>query len=141
VKLLLLAVLLLAGCGLVPEDPIGFRTYPLKDITLPDAAQVVHDTTRAFALEHFGGIGMSWDPMTRNLVLDPVYDGRRRLRLYIHLEEAGADVNVEMFAVVETLRSDAGAVGWTEPMQDVPLEERLYQAYVAALVARRGSAP
>ena len=137
----LLAVLLLAGCGLLPGDPLGFRTYPLKDTTLTEAAQVVHDTTRIYALDHFGGIGMAWDPVEHNLVLDPVYDGQRRMRLYIHLEPVGPDVNVEMFALVETLRSDAGAVGWGDPMQDVPLEEQLYQAYIAALVARRGGVP
>jgi hypothetical protein len=136
-----LAVLVLTGCGLLPGDEVGFRTYPLKDTTLPEAAQVVNDTTRVFALDHFGGIGMSWDPVDHNLVLDPVYDGQRRMRLYIHLEPEGADVNVEMFALVETLHSDAGAVGWSDPQQDVPLEEQLYQAFIAALVARRGGAP
>jgi len=139
--LALLAVLLLTGCGLLPGDPLGFRTYPLKDTTLPEAAQVVHDATRVYALAHFGGIGMTWDPVEHNLVLDPVYDGQRRMKLYIHLEVNGPDVNVEMFALVETLRSDAGAVGWGDPMQDVPLEKELYQAYIAALVARRGGVP
>jgi hypothetical protein len=136
-----LAVLMLAGCGLLPSDPLGFRTYPLKDTTLPEAAQVVNDATRIFALDHFGGIGMAWDPVEHNLVLDPVYDGTRRMKLYIHLEPVGPDVNVEMFALVETLRSDAGAVGWGDPMQDVHLEEQLYQTYIAALVARRGGVP
>jgi hypothetical protein len=133
-------LLLLAACGLVPPDPIGFRSYPLKDTALDEAIVVVNDVTRRFALERFGGIGLAWDPLTRNLVLDPVFDGRRRMKLFIHVEPAGADTNVEMFALVEHLHADANTVGWTEPMQDVPLEEALYQAYVAELVARREAA-
>ena len=142
VKLLAsLAVLLLSGCGLLPGDDIGFRSYPLKDTTLPEAAQIVNDVTRTFALDHFGGIGMAWDPVEHNLVLDPVYDGRRlEVDVQPHAP-AGSDTTVEMFALVEQLRSDAGAVGWTDPLQDVPLEEQLYQAYIAAIVARRGGTP
>ena len=141
-RLLLLAcVLLLAGCGLIPPDPIGFRTYPLRDTSFEEAVVLVHDVTRRHALDHFGGIGLAWDPASANLVMDPVYDGRRRLRLHIHLERAGADVNVEMFALVERLRADAAKVGWTDPMQDVPLEEDLYAAFIAELVTRRGSRP
>lgn len=137
----LLWLLLLAGCGLVPADPIGFRKYPLERTSYAEAAAVVNDVTRAFALQHWGGIGITWDPATRNLMVDPVYDGRRRMRLYIHLEPSGNDVNVEMFALVETLTSDVAQVGWVDAMQDVPLEQKLYDAFVAELVARRGGTP
>lgn len=133
-------LLLLAACGLVPPDPIGFRQYPLRDTSYAEAVTVVNDVTRKYALDHFGGIGIAWDASTSNLTLDPVYDGRRRMKLYLHLVPAGADVTVEMFALVETLRTDAGKVGWTDPMQDVPLQDALYQAFVDALVARRGAA-
>lgn|GEM_PF-2157363 len=133
----LACLLLLAGCGLLPPDPIGFRTYPLKDTSIEEAVVVVNDVTRRFALERFGGIGISWDAGTRNLALDPVFDGRRRMKLFIHVEPAGADTNVEMFALVEHLSADVSKVGWTDAMQDVPLEEALYQAYIAELVARR----
>lgn len=132
-----LACLLLTGCGLLPADPIGFRTYPLKDTPIEEAVVVVNDVTRRFAVEHWGGIGMAWDPEARNLVLDPVFNGRQRMRLHIHVEPSGADTNVEMFALVEDLRTDAAKVGWTDAKQDVPLEEALYQAYIAELVARR----
>ncbi len=135
-----LACLLLAACGLIPPDPIGFRTYPLKDTPLDEAIVVVNDVTKRFAVERFGGIGVTWDPRTRNLVLDPVFNGRQRMRLHIHVEPAGPDTNVEMFALVEHLRADMAKVGWTDAMQDVPLEEILYQAYIAELVARREGA-
>jgi hypothetical protein len=131
-------VLLLAGCGLLPPEPIGFRTYPLEDTAWEEAVVLVNDVTRRFALDHFGGIAIAWDPATANLVMDPIYDGKRRLRLHIHLERAGPDVHVEMFALVEHLRTDISKVGWTDAMQDVPLEEELYAALVAELVARRG---
>lgn len=137
----LACLLLLGACGLLPPDPIGFRSYPLRDVSYEEAAAIVHDVTRRYAVDHWGGIAMSWDAAAGNLLLDPIYDARRRLRLHVHLEPAGPDVMVEMFALVETLRADAAKVGWTDAMQDVPLEEALYAAYVAELVARRGSAP
>ena len=135
----LAALLLLAACGLFPPDPIGFREYPLRDTPVDEAIVVVNDVTRRFAVERWGGIGLTWDPQSRNLVLDPVFNGRQRMRLHIHVEPAGMDTIVEMFALVEELHTDAAAVGWTDPKQDVPLEEMLYQAYVAELVARRGA--
>jgi hypothetical protein len=134
-------LLLLAGCGLIPPDPIGFRPYPLLDTSVEEAVVVVNDVTRRFAIERFGGIGMAWDPELRNLVLDPVFNGRQRMRLHIHVEPDGADTVVEMFALVEELRTDMAKVGWTDPKQDVLLEEKLYQAFVAELVARREGAP
>lgn len=141
VALRLAVLLLLGACGLVPPEPIGFRSYPLRDVSYEEAAVIVHDVTRRFAVEHWGGVTLAWDPASGNLALDPIYRPQQRLRLYLHLEPAGPDVQVEMFALVETLRADAAKVGWTDPKQDVPLEERLYAAFVAELVARRGGAP
>ena len=136
---LLLAVPgLAAGCGLFQRaDPIGFRTYTLEDVAYDEAASIVHDVTKTQANQLFGGVSLVWDAEQGNLQLDPVYDGRRRLRLYIHLEPAGPDVDVEMFALVEHLKLDATQVGYGEPMQDVPLEEKLFQAYVTELSRRR----
>ena len=133
-------LLLLAGCGLIPPDPIGFRTYVLKDTSAAEAWDVVNDVTRKFALDHWGGVFISPDESTRNLKIGPVEGRGQRMTLYVHVDPAGADANVEMFALVETLSADAGKVGWINPMQDVPLQEKLYQAYIDALVARRGAA-
>jgi hypothetical protein len=139
---LLIATLVFAtGCGLVPPDPIGFRTYALRDVGYEEGVSLVYDVTREFVLDRFGGIGITWDPVSRNILVDEVHDGRRRMKLYIHLEPDGPDLNVEMFALVETLSTDGGEdVGWSSPMQDVPLEEALYQACVAELLARRDGA-
>ena len=132
-----------AGCGLLMRpDPIGFRTYTLKNCSYDDAVAVVHDTTRQYALARFGGVGLTWDAPQGNLTLDPVYDGQRRMKLYLHLSPTGKDVNVEIFALVETLSGGGGSgVGWVNPMQDVPLEEDLFGACVAALLARRDVQP
>jgi len=137
---LLIATLVLAtGCGLVMRpDPIGFRTYELRNVSYEEGVSLVYGVTRQFVMDRYGGIGMTWDPVSRNILVDEVHDGRRRMKLYIHLEPDGPDLKVEMFALVETLASDVGeAIGWGEPRQDVPLEEALFQAYVAELLARR----
>lgn len=138
--MLLTAMLVLAtGCGLfLRPDPIGFRTYELNQISYEEGVSLVYDVTRRFVIERFGGIGLTWDPVSRNLVVDDVVEGRRRMRLHIHLEPAGDVLTVEMFALVEQLAGGGvEGVGWINPMQDVPLEEALYKAYVAELLARR----
>ena len=140
VRGLLLAAALgaVSGCGLFQHaDPIGFRTYVLEGVGYDEAAAIVQDVTRAESTRLFGGVTMEWDPAMGNLALDPVYDGQRRMSLFIHIVPAGADVNVEMFALVEHLEVSASNVGYGEPMQDVPLEEKLFQAYVAELQRRR----
>jgi len=137
-----LAALLLAGCGLLPPPPIGFRSYPLRDVTLTEASEVVDTVTRRIALERWGGVGLTWSDGNTRLVVDPIYDGQRRLRLHLELSALGADVDVQIFALVEHLQLGGARVGWTQPMQDVPLEELLYEEFVAELVARRaGAAP
>src|SRR5262245_30275998 len=142
----LLSAVLAASCGLVNQpDPIGFNSYPLQDCSYDTAVELVHEVTRKFATERFGGIGMTWDPVQSNLTLDPVYSGPRRLRLYIHIVPKAPDVDIEMFALVETMaRGGPQSFGWTDPMQDEPLEKQLSEAYVAALneIQRpEGSAP
>jgi hypothetical protein len=136
--LLLATLLVVTGCGLfMRPDPISFRSYELKGLSYEEGVSLVYDVTRRFLLERFGGIGLTWDPVTRNISVDDVHDGRRRLRLRIHIEPDGSDLNVEMLALVEHLSSGGSeGVGWTAPMQDVPLEEALYAAFVAELLAR-----
>ena len=127
-----------SGCGLFStKEEIGFRNYKLEGVAYDEAASIVYDVTRQLANALFGGVTVVWDPAQGNLQLDPIYDGQRRLRLYIHLAPAGADVNVEMFALVDHLRVDATKVGYDDPQQDVPLEEKLFQAYVTELSRRR----
>ena len=64
------------------------------------------------------------------------------MKLYIHFTPADRDLNVEMFALVETLASGGtSGVGWVNPMQDVPLEEDLFKDCVAALLASRDKQP
>jgi hypothetical protein len=127
-----------SGCGLFTRsDPIGFRTYVLEGVAYEEAASIVHEVTRTEANRLFGGVGLVWDPELGNLELDPIYDGQRRLRLFIHLAPAGDDVNVEMFALVDHLEISRESVGYGQPMQDVPLEEQLFQAYVTELQRRR----
>ncbi len=139
----LAAGLLAGGCGLLNRpDPIGFRTYTLRDCGLDEAVAVVRDTTRRYAGVRFGGSELTWDAELANLTLDPVFSGPRRMKLYIHFAPAGPDVDVEMFALVETLDVSGGSnVGWGNPMQDVPLQEELFQQCVTALLERRDARP
>jgi hypothetical protein len=136
--LVLAALAASSGCGLFQrEQPIGFRSYKLEGVEYAEAASIVHDVTRQQANLLFGGVTLTWDEALGNLQLEPIYDGSRRLSLYIHLAPSGSDVNVEMFALVETLSISGTDVGYGEPMQDVPLEERLFKAYVTELSRRR----
>ena len=127
-----------SGCGLFEhQDELGFRTYKLEGVQLAEAASIVHDVTREQANALFGGVTLTWDESEGNLELEPVYDGQRRLRLYIHLAASGADVNVEMFALVDHLEVSATQIGYGGSMQDIPLEEKLFKAYVTELSRRR----
>ena len=133
----LCALLLASGCALLsPPEPVGFRSYVLRDVSLDEACALVREVTRREANDLFGGVGITWDGRLRNLSLDPIYAGSRRMSLFVHLEADGPDVDVQLFALVETLQPGA-APAWGQPQQDVPLEERLYRAYVAELLARR----
>ena len=127
-----------SGCGLFDHgEPIGFRTYTLEGVEFPEAVAIVRDVTRSEATRLFGGVTLVWDEAQGNLSLDPVYDGQRRLRLYIHLVPAGKNAKVEMFALVDQLEVNSTRVGYGKPMQDVPLEEKLFKAYVTELSRRR----
>jgi hypothetical protein len=140
---LLLAVLAaLPGCGLfVRPDPIDFRSYPLEGVEYAEAVSIVQTVTRDVCTQLFGGVTLTWFPETGNLTVDPVHAGSRRLRLYIHLEPSGSGVDVQMLALVDALATGGQDIGYSEPMQDVPLEEQLAQAYVAELLRRREAGP
>jgi len=137
---LLLCLAALPGCGLFSRaEPLGFRTYTLQGVDYADGVDIVREAMRKYALQHFGGTGITWDPGTANLMLDPVYDGPRRMKLYVHFVPRPPDLDLEMLALVERVSSgkNGGAVGWVEPMMDVPLEKDVYQAAVNELLARR----
>jgi hypothetical protein len=135
-------VLALSGCGLFSrQDPIGFRNYPLRDVSYAEAISIVQTATRDVCTERFGGVTLTWFPETGNLTVDPIVAGSRRLRLYIHVQPDGDGVNVEMFALVEHLVSGGHDIGYTQPMQDVPFEETLAAAFVAELLRRREEQP
>ncbi|MHC5210344.1 MAG: hypothetical protein ACYTG2_06475 [Planctomycetota bacterium] len=141
-RLALAGMLALAGCGLfLRQDPIGFRSYPLENVGYADAVSIVQTATRDVCTELFGGVTLTWSPESGNLTVDPIFAGNRRLRLYIHLEPAGTGVDVELFALVDHLSPGGQSIGYTQPMQDVPLEKKLSEAYVAELLRRREAAP
>ena len=130
-------VLLSAGCGLIPPDPVDFHTYPLRDTTYEEAERVVRDVTRAWFTTRFGGIEIHWDGEGRNLKVDSVELERRRMTLYIHLVPLPNGADVEMLALVEHLILDGDRVGWENPLMDVHLEKILHQAFVDEIVRRR----
>jgi hypothetical protein len=144
---LLLACLLVCaapGCGLLTRDvPLGFRTYTLQDVDYAESLDLVHEALRKFAVTRFGGVGITVDAAEGNIELDPVYEGRRRMWLYLQLLPRPPHVDLEMLALVEHLQTGegGGAVGWTRPMMDVPLEEAVYQAVLVELLERRAAAP
>ena len=137
---LLVLALSMTSCALVSSpEPVDFTTYSLGEIPIDEAQEVVQTVTQRFSTERFGGREFLWDPATRNLSLDPVYDDTRRMSLYVHLKE-GADAkatNVDILALVETLLVGTLNVEWGEPKKDIFLEEMLHQAYVDEIVARR----
>lgn len=135
--LLLLLLCGASGCGLFSRDELRFRAYKLEGVGLAEAESIVREVTREQANTLFGGVTMIWDETEANLELEPIYDGNRRLRLYIHLAPEGADVNVEMFALVDHLEITTTSIEYGEPMQDIPLEEKLFKAYVTELSRRR----
>lgn len=141
--LLLALAAALSGCGLLGagSGELGFRTYPLPDVPYAEAVQLVPDVVRQFYAERFtgaGGFSLDWDPVSGNLRASPVIAGDRRMRLYLVIEPAGAGTQLELFALVETL-DEASVAGpqWTRPMQDVPLEEQLYEVILAEHLRRR----
>jgi hypothetical protein len=148
-RLLLLACLLLCGgglpgCGLLTrEEPISFRTYTLENVSYDEGVDVVREALRRYAVGHFGGVGITEDPPNANLMLDPVIDGRRRMKFYVHFVERPPHLDVEMLALVDHLEAgtDGGSVGWVRKMMDVPLEEDVYRAAIQELLARRAAAP
>lgn len=138
--LLPLVLCLLGACA--SPDPVDFTTYSLGEVSLDEASEVVRDVTQRFSDERFGGRQVLWDPESRNLSLEPVFDETRRMTFYAHVAEAeeatGSDV--EMLALVENLLVGELAVEWGEPKKDVYLEQVLHQAYVDEILDRRRAA-
>jgi hypothetical protein len=129
-----LLVLTLGGCGLLPQEPIGFREYRLLDTSYDDAVDIVQRVTKQYYTEKFGGsFSMQWDAPRSNLDLSPIEAGSRQMTLFLHLVPSGGDTVVEMFAVVKSLDDGPGGLlQWVDPKQDVHLEETLYEAFLKA---------
>ena len=74
-----------------------------------------------------------------NLTISPIEEPRRRLRMHVHVEAASDGTLVEMLALVEHLDAnlESGRL-WARPMMDIPLEEKLHEAYLAEMLRRRG---
>lgn len=127
-------VLLAASCGLIPPDPIDFRTYPLVDTPYAEAVDLVRTVTHdRFTALFGGGFSMVWDGERGNLTAGPIEADQRRMTLHVTLLPRGADTDVEMLALVEHMtRKDTGMFDWGDPKQDIHFEERLYQAFLAA---------
>ncbi|GJM21805.1 MAG: hypothetical protein DHS20C15_17200 [Planctomycetota bacterium] len=139
----LLLLLACNGCGLMfPPAPIDFREYPLPDLSYEESVDLVQEVTRAeFSRLFGGGFSMDWDPDTGNLVMSPITESSRRMRLHLHLRREGAGAVVEMLALVETLDEHlTDGKLWGEPKMDVHLEQVLYDAYLAEMVRRSESA-
>jgi hypothetical protein len=139
--LLLVAVGLAPGCGLTQtHEELDFRSYPLPEVSIAQAPDLIIETTRAFYRDRFGGAGgftLDWDEELGNLKASPVLAGRRRLRLYLSVQQEGAGSVVEMFALVETLdEASPGMQNWILPQKDVYLEEQLYEAILAEHIRR-----
>jgi hypothetical protein len=142
--LALAALLTAAGCGLLfPSPGPGFRQYPLKGVGFLEAESLVRDVTARVFTERFGGgFTIEWDEDQANLLISPVYEPTRRLRMFLHLLPDADGTVVEMLALVEHL-DDGSAPGalWTRPMQDVPFEETLYEEFILEAMRRKEPAP
>lgn len=128
---LLLAAPALPGCMLF-EERVNFRTYELRQIEYDQAVALVREVTGRFCTDLFGGVGITWDAEARNLTVDEIYEGNRRMKLYVHLEPVSDGVDVELLALVHTLQGGGGPDLWGEPQKDVTLEQMLYDAYLSA---------
>ena len=133
---LLAVAVLLTGCGLMPADPIDFRTYPLPETSYAEAEQVVRDVTARWFTSRMGGMEVTWDADQRNMSLGVIQD-TRKLDLMIHLDELPDGANVEMLALVRHAIKGAVPPRYGEAQMDVFLEQTLHQAWVDELRARR----
>lgn len=137
---LLLSLLLAgSGCGLLfPPEPIDFHDYPLPDVSYEESVELVREVTRAEFTRLFGGgFSIDWDPESRNLVVSPIQEPSRRLRMHLHLRPEGDGTVVEMLALVEFLDENlTDGKLWGSPKMDRHLEQKLYDAYLAELVRR-----
>ena len=140
-----LSLLLLVGtlsCGLLfPPDPIDFRSYELPGVSYVEGVEIVREVTRREFTRLFGGgFTEDWDATTGNLVISPIEEPRRRLRMHLHVEASTDGTRVDMLALVEHLDAnlESGRL-WSNPKMDVPLEQKLYDAFLAEMVRRRGA--
>lgn len=141
--LLLTCLSLCAGCGLLGNDGIDFREYPLRDVGYDDAVEIVRDITQEFYAEHFselGGFSLAWDELAGHLKASSITQADRRMTLYLTLESRNWGTAIQMLALVEHLdQSGIGGVSWGNAQQDVFLEQRLYREFLDEVVRRRES--
>jgi len=131
----LLALLILAqlGCGIVmPNPPLDFRQYPLKNVSYEEAVSIVNDmVVTEFNRRFGGGFETAWDVEQVNLRIDGVQNDQFALTMYIKLEPDGDDTIVEMLALVkEVSRKPLPGQEWEKPKQLIELEEALYDAFI-----------
>ena len=138
-----LCVLLLStlSCGLMfPPEPIDFREYPLPNVGYAEGVDIVREVTRREFTRLFGGgFSEDWDAENGNLLISPIEEPRRRLRMHVHVRDDARGTVVEMLALVEHLDDNlkSGRL-WSDPKMDIPLEEVLYDAFLAEMLRRRG---
>jgi len=137
-----LLALLIVACGLVPNDDLRFRTYPLVDVPYAEAVPLVRSVAREFYAQRFanaGGFTFDWDESTGNLRASPIVAGNRRMRLYLTLTPQGNHTMLEIFALVESLQdASAGLQTWVDPQVDVAFERTLYEAILTEHLKRTG---
>lgn len=142
-RILMLPLLLcVASCGLLfPPAPIDFREYPLPDASYAESVSIVREVTRREFTRLFGGgFSEDWDAESGNLVISPIEESKRRLRMHLHVRAEGDGARIEMLALVEHLDAnlESGRL-WARPMMDIPLEEQLYDAFLEELLRRRSA--
>ncbi len=135
---LTIAGTLFSGCGLVPAEPIDFRTYSLRETTYAEAERVVREVTARWFTSQFGGLEVTWDAGARNMSLGVIVD-TRKLDLMIHLDEMPDGADVEMLALVKHALPGAMPPRYGDAQMDVFLEQTLHQAWVDELRARRAA--
>ena len=129
-----------SGCGLFGEEEhVTFREYALRGTNYEEAVDVIQTVTKRLFVELFGGgFSFDWDASSGNLQVSEILRENRRMTLYVKVSPRGDDTIVEMLAHVESLLAASdGTPEWGQSQQDVPLEEKLYRAYLNELVERR----
>jgi len=139
--LLLTCLTLCTGCGLLGNDDIDFREYPLRDVGYDDAVEIVRNVTQEYYADNFselGGFSLEWTELAGTLKALSVTQANRRMTLYLSLEARIWGTAIQMLALVEHLdQGGVGGVSWGNAQQDVFLEERLYREFLDEVVRRR----